>query len=223
MIIGITLGAATIAPAAAWRFNRGESDVPRVRASDYENKADNILDSAAALFAREGYPGTKMQDIAAACGATKSMLYHYYPTKDDLLFAMLRDHLTQLVAVLQAALEARGSPDDRMAALVAAYTQKSAESRRRHMVAMADVKYLPPKLQEPLVDLQRGVVDAAATLLREIRPGLPRRTYKPYTMLLLGMLNWTDVWFRDDGPMKPKELRERLTRLFLHGFLAAAP
>src|SRR5664279_811352 len=63
--------------------------MPRVRSDDYETKGNAILDCAAILFAREGYPSAKMQDIAVACGATKSMLYHYYPTKDDLLFAML--------------------------------------------------------------------------------------------------------------------------------------
>lgn len=194
--------------------------MPRVRADDYDSKASTILDSAAALFAEVGYPGAKMQDIAAACGASKSMLYHYFATKDELLFAMLEEHLQQVLSALQEAVATVGTAEQRFAALVQAYTQKSAQSRRRHMIAMNDVKYLPEGMRQPLIELQRRVVEVATDLLRSLRPGMPRRVYKPYTMLLIGMLNWTDVWYRTEGPMKPKELCERITQLFLHGFLA---
>jgi hypothetical protein len=39
-------------------------------------------------------------------------------------------------------------------------------------------------------------------------------------MMLIGMLNWTDMWYRTGGTMKPQELCDRMTRLFLKGFLA---
>jgi hypothetical protein len=39
-------------------------------------------------------------------------------------------------------------------------------------------------------------------------------------MMLIGMLNWTDVWYRPSGPLKSAELCERMTRLFLDGFMA---
>jgi AcrR family transcriptional regulator len=53
-----------------------------------------------------------MQDIAKACGATKSMLYHYFPTKDDLLFAMLMEHLERVVQSVEEAIAGTGSPRD---------------------------------------------------------------------------------------------------------------
>lgn len=194
--------------------------MPRVRSEDYETKSQAIMDCAAALFAKEGYPSAKLQDVAKACGATKSMLYHYFPTKDDLLSAMLQEHLERVIAGIDDALAAPGTPKDRMAALVVAYTQKSAQSRRRHMVAMQDVKYLPKPKQTPLLALQRTVTNRVAGLLHELNPGLPDAVYKPYTMMLLGMLNWSDIWYRPGGEMKPQELCERMTRLFLKGFLA---
>ena len=62
--------------------------MPRVRSDDYDAKSLSIMDSAAALFAKVGYPNAKMQDIAQACGATKSMLYHYFPTKAEFFGAI---------------------------------------------------------------------------------------------------------------------------------------
>lgn len=194
--------------------------MPRARSENYEAKSQAIMDCAAALFAKEGYPSAKMQDVAKACGATKSMLYHYFPAKDDLLFAMLKEHLERVIAGIEDALATGGTPRDRLNALVTAFTQKSAQSRRRHMVAMQDVKYLPRARQTPLNELQRRVTTLVADLLREVNPGLPAGVYKPYTMMLIGMLNWADIWYRPGGGMKPQELCDRMARLFLKGFLA---
>lgn len=194
--------------------------MPRVRSDDYEAKSQAIMDCAAALFAKEGYPSAKMQDVAAACGATKSMLYHYFPTKDDLLFAMLQEHLQRLIQATQEAQDGAHAPRERLKMLVEAWIQKSAQSRRRHVVAMNDVKFLPRAKQAPLIELQRQLTHLVTQLVYEMNPGLPEATYKPYTMMLLGMLNWADFWYKPSGEIKPQELCDRMTRLFLKGFLA---
>lgn len=194
--------------------------MPRVRSDDYEAKSHAIMDCAAALFAKEGYPTAKMQDVAKACGATKSMLYHYFPTKDDLLFAMLEEHLQRVIQGVEEAIAGGGTPRERLQLLVEAYTQKSTQSRRRHVVAMNDVKFLPKAMQGPLIELQRQLTERVAQLLRELNPALPDEVYKPYTMMLVGMLNWTDFWYRPTGVVKPQELCDRISRLFLKGFLA---
>ena len=77
--------------------------MPRERANNYALKTKAILDAAAVLFARTGYPEAKMQDIAKACSASKSMLYHYFFTKDDMLFAMLKEHLEDTILSLEEA------------------------------------------------------------------------------------------------------------------------
>ena len=196
--------------------------MPRVRAGDYDAKAQAILDSAAALFAKVGFPNAKMQDIAKACGATKSMLYHYFPTKDELLFAMLQEHLEKVIAGIEEVGGQAGSSTDRFAALVTVYVQKSAQSRRRHTIAQNDVKYLPKALQTPLLALEVRVCDLIAGHLRLLNPGLHDKLYKPYAMLLIGMLNGTDIWFKPNGTIKAPELCERISRLFLLGFMAEA-
>jgi AcrR family transcriptional regulator len=100
----------------------------RVRADDYDAKQQSILESAAALFAAAGYPSVKMQHIAEACGATKSMLYHYFPTKDHILQALLSEHLERLIADVQRAIEAHATAKQRFAAFVRVHVQKSAQS-----------------------------------------------------------------------------------------------
>ncbi|MBN9462081.1 MAG: TetR family transcriptional regulator [Burkholderiales bacterium] len=194
--------------------------MPRVRAGDYDDKTRAIMDAAAALFARTGYPNAKMQDIAKACGASKSMLYHYFQSKDDLLFAMLKEHLELLIASLEQTRDEIADPQDRFAAFVRTYVQKSAQARRRNIVATFDLKYLPPAQQTPLLQLESRVIHLTSEILAAVNPRLDKSLYKPYSLMLVGTLNWTDTWYRSGGPMKQAELCDRLARLFLRGFLA---
>ena len=141
-------------------------------------------------------------------------------TAMPMLFAMLMEHLERVVRSVEEAIAMQAPPRDKLLAMVQVYTQKSAQSRRRHMIAMQDVKYLPRAKQTPLIELQRKLTDLVARLLHEVNPGLPNDVYKPYTMMLIGLLNWTDMWYRPNGTMKPQELCDRISRLFLKGFMA---
>ena len=59
----------------------------RGRSSGYDDQRELILGHAAALFARSGYPGTSMNEVAQACGLSKPTIYHYFRDK----FALLVD------------------------------------------------------------------------------------------------------------------------------------
>lgn len=194
--------------------------MPRARADDYDEKTKAILDSAAALFSRTGYPNAKMEDIAKACGASKSMLYHYFETKDDLLFAMLEEHLGSLIAAMEQAIDEAVDPQVRFQAFIQIYVQKSAQARRRHVVAINDLRFLLKARQGPLLRLERRVIKLTADLLNGLNPRLDVSLYKPYALMLIGMLNWTETWYRPGGTIRPQELCERISRLFLRGFSA---
>ncbi len=194
--------------------------MPRVRADDYDAKTQTILDSAASLFAKVGYPNAKMQDIAKACGASKSMLYHYFPSKDDVLYALLHEHLQSTIEAIEQIDPAR-SPEQRFRLLIEIYIQKSTQTRTRHVVAMNDVKYLSGAPLKKIVELERQVMRLFEAALAALDPALPGKLVAPYSMLLTGMLSWVDLWYRPNGPMKPDELVDRVAQLFLHGFLAA--
>ncbi len=67
--------------------------------ASHDQRRDEILDVAAACFARQSYPATRMNDIAAACSASKARLYHYYESKEAILFDLL-DRYTQKLLVI---------------------------------------------------------------------------------------------------------------------------
>ena len=69
----------------------------RTRANDYDKKRQGILSRSATLFAEHGFTGTSITMIAEACGVSKALMYHYYSSKDAVLFDLLQDHLQNLV------------------------------------------------------------------------------------------------------------------------------
>jgi AcrR family transcriptional regulator len=59
-----------------------------------------IEEAASALFAEHGYAGTRLEDIAAAAGVTKQLLYQHFPSKKTLHMALLAKHRDELLAGL---------------------------------------------------------------------------------------------------------------------------
>lgn len=192
----------------------------RTRADDYEEKASSILDAAAKLFAKTGFPSAKMEDIAKACGTSKSMIYHYFKTKDDILFEMLREHLTKIEEAISLIDADVTNNDYILNSFVQIYVQKSTQSRRRNVIAMNDVRFLPKVQQTKLIEIERRIVVLTTTFIKRLNPNLESHLYSPYAMMFLGVLNWNDTWYNPNGAIRPQELCDRIARLFLHGFAA---
>src|SRR5204863_5816670 len=57
-----------------------------------EQRRVQFIDTALEAFARRGFDGTSVKDLAEAAGATQGLLYHYFPSKDALLEAALERH-----------------------------------------------------------------------------------------------------------------------------------
>jgi AcrR family transcriptional regulator len=93
------------------------------------------------------------------------MLYHYFPTEDDLILALLTEHLEQLLAEIRGTAQVEGTPGSRLLAFISVYVRKSAQSRQRHVSAMNDVKYLPIEKQTSIIQLERDVIAESAKLL----------------------------------------------------------
>lgn len=59
------------------------------RSQRWEVRQEQLLEVAAQLFAHHGLEGTTTRDIAREAGVSPGLLYHYYPSKEDLLLAVV--------------------------------------------------------------------------------------------------------------------------------------
>jgi len=191
----------------------------RTRAKDHDEKREAILHRAAVVFARDGYDRASMARLAGECGVSKALLYHYYASKEALLFDILQNHLQALVEAVEEANDASLPPEPRLEALVAALLEAYRDADAEHKVQLGALSILPEADQEQLKALERRLVVIFADAVRDIDPvffeGQP--LLKPVTMSLFGMLNWVYMWFRDGGTVSRADYARLATRLLVGG------
>src|SRR6266542_3587272 len=68
-----------------------------------EERREQILDVAVQVFARQGFHGTSMNDVAEVAGVTKPVLYQHFDSKQDLYLALMRDAGESMLATIAAA------------------------------------------------------------------------------------------------------------------------
>lgn len=195
----------------------------RPRADDYDSKKQLILDRSAALFGSRGFESTTMMEVARACGASKSHLYHYFARKEDLLFGVIREHIAGQADELAAIVALPLPAEERFERFVEAFVLRSADSRNEHLVLMHDLKFLPESERRQVRRLEKRLVDMMVGLLEAISPGAMQdvRLRTPYALMMFGMIIWTFTWYEKGGPIKPHELARRMSGLFVSGIRGA--
>lgn len=191
----------------------------RPRASDHDEKRRAILHRAALIFARDGYDRASMSRLAAECGVSKALLYHYHASKEALLFDILSNHLSMLVEVVEAADEPSLAPEARLERLVAALLDAYRDADAEHRVQLSALRFLPEAEQERLKALERRLVEMFAEALRSFDPARFEAPplIKPVTMSVFGMVNWAYMWFRDGGAVSREDYARLIARLVAGG------
>lgn len=197
------------------------ADMGRGRHAGYDDQRGMILERAAALFARGGYPGTSMNQVAEACGLSKATLYHYYRDKYELLVNIAEGHVSRLQGIVGDALAEESTPQGQMRALVRRLVEEYAGAQNEHRVLTEDVKFLEPADRERILDKEREVVAAFARVVAALRPDLKEAAMsKPLTMLLFGMVNWMFTWMKPEGTLSYDDMAPVVADLFLGGLAA---
>ena len=131
-----------------------------------------------------------MTGAAKHCGVSKALIYHYYSSKEDLLFDILDDHLGALVEVVEAA---RG---DGIRGVIRAVLSAYEDADAEHKLQLDALATLPAERQAPLIAAQRRLVTVMAEAVTQERPGLDADQLRALTMSVFGILNWFYMWHR---------------------------
>lgn len=154
------------------------------------SRREQILATAADLFAARGFHGVSVADLGAACGISGPALYKHFASKDAVLAEML-------VSISQRLLEVgreRSATDD-PAAAVRALVDWHVDFALRHrsliVVQDRDWESLPPDAREQVRSLQRDYVDVWAARLREVHGGLEADQARAMAHAAFGLINST--------------------------------
>jgi TetR/AcrR family transcriptional regulator, cholesterol catabolism regulator len=183
---------------------------------------ERLLDAAADLFAKKGYAATSTREIAEILGIRKASLYYHIGNKEDLLYAICKSSLERIRAEVAAALETANENDplERIRTLIRAHLENVVNGRVTHSVAVGEMRALSGERLTEVIALRDSYQNLVRSVLLDARKAGMLRTdigVKYLTLILLGLLNRVELWYRPDGPLSAAQLAEIFGTIFLSG------
>ena len=114
----------------------------RTAGSDGERTEAAIREAAAGLIARLGYEAMSMRQLATEVGVQAAALYRYFPTKEDLLFTLMREHMEALIAAWNEARPPASGPRERLSAFVDTHIRFHVARRQSTHVSNMELRSL---------------------------------------------------------------------------------
>ncbi len=169
----------------------------RTIAKDHDQKREQILKSAAKIFATEGFDRASMAQLARECGISKANIYHYYDSKDAILYDILDSYLSELRDVVLSSDVEGLAPENRLRRAIREILRAYQGSDYEHQVQLNALSALPDDQQDQMRAYQRDMVRFLSDCLRGAAPevfGDDRAKLRAVTMSVFGMLNWYYMW-----------------------------
>lgn len=192
----------------------------RTIAKDHEAKRDAILSKAAKFFAENGFDRSSMNQLAASCGVSKALIYHYYDSKDALLYDIVLTHLTALLETVQTVDQTGPDKADNLRQTIRAILIAYRDADAEHQVQTEAMTALPADQRRVLADLQRQMVQIVSDALEAVTPDVyaanPEKLL-PVSMTLFGMVNWFYMWHRKGRGMSREDYADLVADMVLGG------
>lgn len=173
------------------------------------------------IFSQKGFHAASMQDIADAVSLQKASLYHHFPSKQDILIELLNHALDIIISRMEEVTSRPIPPEQRLREAMIAYLQALAEYQELSIVLLLEPRSLSTDVRarhiprrDRFEHLWRDLVEEGkrAGVFNCTDPSLAGRA-------LLGVMNWTVTWYRQDGPLPIEAIASQFTELFLRGLL----
>jgi AcrR family transcriptional regulator len=185
-----------------------------------DRRRAEIARVAADLFEERGYHNTSMEVIGDAVGVRKPTLYHYFPSKDEILYA-IHDEFIELLIERQVRRELVAMPADQALREIMSDILELMETHRGHVrVFFEHHRELSDKPYQAIAEkrnrYQSMVRDVFVTGSKD---GLLRESLDPdmATLALAGMCNWAYQWYRPNYKLGSREIAYVFWDFLLHG------
>lgn len=189
-----------------------------------ELRRRQILQAAVRLFYEAGFEGASLRDLSAKVGINKATIYHYFPSKEDILFELVHRIGQELLAGVREAFERGGEPVHVLESMIRfqiGYVENHVEEIK---VLVEEKKSLRADLQQTSLDTETEILRCyKEAILRCQAAGAVRPLHATTAAFgILGQINWLYHWYKPEGPLTLRELADAVVSLLFHGLLPCA-
>ena len=187
------------------------------RQSNLNNTKEALRHHARRLFARHGYDGVSMRDLADAVGIQQSGIYNHFASKQILLVDLMVVYMERVMAELQAEVSNHTDPVSKLKAFVQFTVIDHINCPDDVFLAFMELR----SLENPGLTKLLALRDAYETVLRDIlSEGIRSRLFNVTdldiaTRALLAMLSGVTVWYKEDGPLGREKIADVYVQLVL--------
>lgn len=183
------------------------------------HKQEQLFNTAAALFAEKGYHGTSIKDLARAIGLQKGSLYHYFNSKEELLFRLLDEYVTEALDNIEAICALEIAPVEKLRRFMLFYSGFYAGDRDRLVLLINDIDKLGGTYREQIIEKERRYYQSLTGIFSQLQAGgmMKAMPQAVAAFAFFGMVHYTCKWFQKDGAITAGELSEMFLEIFTRG------
>lgn len=194
----------------------------RATTEAHDEKRAEIIEHCAGLFDKVGYHNTSMQMLADEVGLGKPTLYHYFPSKISILYAIHDTHIRALLSGLE-----RAESDDPVVGLRSAcidILRQIANHPGYVRAFMDNYGDLEGQMRDAIRQARRDYFEHVKALIKK---GIDSGTFRPCDPVLttygfLGMCNWAYKWYPPMAAERtPEDVAQALCQPFFEGLKAS--
>ena len=201
------------------RFRR-DPDVPASPETRFDRRLGEILSHATDVFCEKGYEGASMRDLSRATGMSLAGLYHYFQSKERLLFLLQKHTFTTIVEKLKARLEGVTDPEQRIRIFILNHLEYFVSNQQGLKVLSHEDDSLKNGQGSEIAGIKREYYRICLGLMEDLRRerGLDFNA-RTAVMSLFGMINWIYTWYNPRVDGNAEALAERMGNMVLNGIV----
>ena len=183
------------------------------------NRKSEIIEKATELFQKQGYAATSMRDLAGYIGMEAASLYSHIKSKEELLQIICFDMADKLFEPVRNIASADITVDEKLKKFVASHVLVLTSNTAAAAVFFSEWRHLSePYLADFLRMREQYEGIFIKVLIEGNRQGVFHFVDAKFTVLaLLSSINWLPNWYKTEGQLKPNEIAENVTDVFING------
>jgi len=181
-----------------------------------------LLRTAINLFAEKGYADTSIREIGIRANVSTSILYHYFKSKEDILFEVITTSSRELIEMLKEIQERIENPVECLKEMLLAHmVHFSLKRKEETQILAADNHLLAGESRLICRKIQREIYDMYSAQLKIIAEHdlMKNIDQTVVAFSVFGMINSFYAWYHEKGRLSKEEVAQNILELILHGII----
>jgi AcrR family transcriptional regulator len=191
--------------------------------SRFDRQLAKVLQHAARIFCEKGYEGASMRDLSRAAGMSLAGLYHYFDSKEELLYLIQKHTFRTIIERLEERLKNPTDPEERIRLFIENHLEYFLANKEAMKVLTHEDETLKNGRGAEIRAIKREYYKICLELLEDLRRAKGLQFSPRLAVLgLFGMINWIYTWHNPRVDADAAALAQEMGDLFLRGVLSPA-